>query len=545
MAVAITMNSAEQAALQETVKKDMIERGWQAEDDPPTLSEYAVIMLINGKPEDQVDSELSEIIPDYDFGFSKWLFAEAERIASGVAAPAPAAAAAAPVAPASPVHRPLSPPQSPPRTSPNGSALKRQRSSSPSEANKVARTGDVPLAPRAMRDRPLRGRGRGERSLLERMGPRVRQQNDEIQARIDAITGTNGPIPLQQQPQNWQGSMGGNMPMGNMPVGNDMATLEMQKQWQDMMAIQMAMMQQMAMMNGGMPFGPGMMGPNGQGNQGRNDIQRGRGRGRGRGAHSQGLMRNEVADITPAAPAPAPAPVPQAAPAPKPTPAPVTPAIVTTIPGTLCKFGLKCSNPTCSYAHPSPAATVETGLVLSDELCAEGKDCNNADCTKVHPSPAKAESKTIAPVAAASQGIMCRFGANCTRSDCVFTHPWNKAAQSNTPCRYGLACTRADCVFSHPPGRSLPSAFHKGLDTSATTTTTPSKLNVAAAPFVSKNISQTFNNGSASPAVPSAIDAVAGAGQATVAEAAGTAAATLENAVAATKETIAKVEAAA
>ncbi|KZO90349.1 hypothetical protein CALVIDRAFT_542754 [Calocera viscosa TUFC12733] len=526
MAVAISMNSPEQAIFQETVKKDMIERGWQAEDDPPTLSEYAVIMLINGKPEDQVDAELSEIIPDYDFGFSKWLFDEAERIASGASAPAPAAEAAAP---ASPVHRPLSPPQSPPRTSPNGSSLKRQRSASPSEANKAPRIGDAPLAPRAMRDRPIRGRGRGERSLLDRMGPRVRQQNDEIQARIDAITG-GGPGPIPQMQQNWQAPMPGNMPMGNMPP-NDLAAMEMQKQWQDMMTMQMAMMQQMAMLNGGMPF-PGMVGPNGQGNQARNDSQRGRGRGRGRGAYAQGQMRNEIAESAPpTAPVAAPAPAPAPTPTPKPAPAPAPPANVTTLPGTLCKFGLKCTNPTCHYAHPSPAATIETGLVLSDELCAEGKECKNPDCTKVHPSPATAESKLIAPAAAASQGIMCRFGANCTRPDCVFTHPWNKAAQSNTPCRYGVACTRADCVFSHPPGRSLPSTFYKGLDMSAAPVPapSPSKLNGSAPPFVSKNISQTFNAPSTSP----------------VAEVTGAAASTLENAVDATKETVVKVETAA
>ncbi|EJT96742.1 hypothetical protein DACRYDRAFT_97521 [Dacryopinax primogenitus] len=520
------MNSPEQVALQEAVKRDMIERGWQAEDDPATLSEYAVIMLINGKPEDQVDAELSEIIPDYDFGFSKWLFAEAERIASGIESATPA-----PPAPASPIHRPISPPQSPPQDSPNGPSLKRQRSSSPTGANKAPRTSDAPLAPRAMRDRPLRGRGR-ERSLLERMGPRPQQKNDEIQARIDAITGGNpGLVP--QQP-GWQGAP---MPMG--PGSQDMAAMEMQKQWQDMMAMQMAMMQQMAMMNGGMPFMPGgVVNPNMQATPQRADNQRGRGRGRGRGGSTQaGQTRNDLVETPALAPPVAPTPAPVVAPAPapalKPTPAPVSPATLTTIPGTLCKFGLKCTNPMCHYAHPSPVATVESGLVLSEEICPDGKNCKNPECVRVHPSPANAESKAIAPAPAVFQGIMCRFGANCTRPDCVFAHPWNKAAQSNTPCRYGIACTRADCVFSHPQGRSLPSAFHKGLDN----TTTPSKLNGAAAPFVSKNITQTFNTPSVAPPATEVVSGTAGS--------AGAAVPTLGKPVDPPQETAAKVETAA
>ena len=55
---------------------------------------------------------------------------------------------------------------------------------------------------------------------------------------------------------------------------------------------------------------------------------------------------------------------------------------------TLCKFALACTNPVCRYSHPSPAATVESGLVLSNEACEKGVKCDDKDCTKGHPSKA-------------------------------------------------------------------------------------------------------------------------------------------------------------
>ncbi len=55
---------------------------------------------------------------------------------------------------------------------------------------------------------------------------------------------------------------------------------------------------------------------------------------------------------------------------------------------TLCKFGLKCTNPHCRYSHPSPVATPESGIVLSNDPCEKGKDCKDKDCIKAHVSPA-------------------------------------------------------------------------------------------------------------------------------------------------------------
>jgi hypothetical protein len=55
---------------------------------------------------------------------------------------------------------------------------------------------------------------------------------------------------------------------------------------------------------------------------------------------------------------------------------------------TLCKFGLKCTNAVCRYSHPSPVATPESGVVLSNDPCEKGINCTDADCVKGHVSPA-------------------------------------------------------------------------------------------------------------------------------------------------------------
>ena len=44
----------------------------------------------------------------------------------------------------------------------------------------------------------------------------------------------------------------------------------------------------------------------------------------------------------------------------------------------LCKHGVECTNAYCRFAHPSPAASKESGLVLSSEPCQEQLACSDA-----------------------------------------------------------------------------------------------------------------------------------------------------------------------
>ena len=43
----------------------------------------------------------------------------------------------------------------------------------------------------------------------------------------------------------------------------------------------------------------------------------------------------------------------------------------------ICKHGVDCARPQCPYSHPSPVATKESGLVLSNEACEKQLKCED------------------------------------------------------------------------------------------------------------------------------------------------------------------------
>lgn len=289
------------------------------------------------------------------------------------------------------------------------------RSPSPSgqNPNKSRRT-DLPSGPRAMRDARQSGPP-GPRSLLERVGPRT--------------TGSGFP-----RPDNMQNNIPGPGEMdiqaaiaaGFVPPGmngmdmNALAAAQMAPNpllLQEMMMNQMAMMAQMAssmgMMNpgqfGGFPMQPGAQdvgmfgGPGGYNGPPIGSVPN-RGRVGGRGEYSghgrcEAFSHLSIPEPFPSEEQPTPtqtveAPAPISAPTVAPTPAPPQPIrpnyAVPERPQspTLCKFSLKCTNPHCRWSHPSPVATPESGMVLSNEPCEQGKDCKDKDCVKAHISPA-------------------------------------------------------------------------------------------------------------------------------------------------------------
>ena len=294
------------------------------------------------------------------------------------------------------------------------------RSPSPTgQSPSKSRRTDLPSGPRAMRDARQSGPP-GPRSLLERVGPR---------------TAGNGFPRADNMPNNMPGpgemDIQTAMAAGFVPPGmngmdmNALAAAQMGPNpllLQEMMMNQMAMMAQMAsslgMMNpghpgqfGGYPMqagapdvamyggpggynGPPMAGGPSRGRGGGRGGYSGRGRGGGP-AHLPALESVPQEEQTP--------PTPQSAEAPAPNPAPVLVAPTPTLPQpaplgfaiperpqspTLCKFSLKCTNPHCRWSHPSPVATPESGVVLSNEACEQGKECKDKDCIKGHISPA-------------------------------------------------------------------------------------------------------------------------------------------------------------
>ncbi|TFK44894.1 hypothetical protein BDQ12DRAFT_730902 [Crucibulum laeve] len=438
------------------------------------------------------------------------------------------------------------------------------RSPSPTHPNKSRRT-DLPTGPRAMfRDgssNPNANPHPNARSLLDRVGgptgsmrnsgPNGFQRKDDIQARIDNIVNSS---PEQNM------MMAGGFP--GMP-GMDMnaiaaANMANPLMLQEMMMNQMALMAQMASSMGiinpntgqfgqqgfpmqGMPQDMGMFqggimpgqqgGGNVGGGRGRGGARGGRGSGRGRGGatphvgHKPSELTTGIDSATSIQSAPVVAPTPttpsSAAPAPSAAALSSGAAEAQQRPGyvlperpqspTLCKFGSKCTNAHCRYSHPSPVATAESGVVLSNDPCEKGKDCKDKDCIKAHVSPAvlnpQAEQSVPAPVVptathtphAHGSQVPCRFGASCTRPGCTFAHP-HRPTQSTQQCRFGTACTRSNCSFQHPEGRVLPSTFHRGLSTTGgmVNVQTPEAGTMSGA---SHNKSKTFNNGNSAAGV--------------------------------------------
>ncbi|KAF8633313.1 hypothetical protein AX17_004486 [Amanita inopinata Kibby_2008] len=404
---------------------------------------------------------------------------------------------------------------------------------------------------------PNVGSQANSRSLLDRVGGPAGSRNggspgkgfkhDDIQARIDNIVNNapdnnmvmGGPFP----------GMGGvnGMDMNAMAAANMANPLMLQEMMMNQMSLMAQMASSMGMLNpatgqfatpgfpmqGIMPpdmgMFPGGMNNGFQGGQ-MSGVTNGRGRGSGRGGRGTGRGRGGTVSIpttskgpeasvvieAPATPSKPPVVVaPTPIPARSTTPASTAVPVVTAAPQqripyayperpqspTLCKFSLKCTNPNCRYSHPSPVATAESGVVLSNEACDKGKECKDKDCIKAHVSPAVLNPPVEQPVPPSvhvhsshvhSSPVLCRFGAACTRPNCAFTHPPRNAHYAQ-PCRFGAACTRATCPYQHPEGRTLPSTFHRGLSANApmVTVSTPETGSMGPA---SPHKSVTFNN---------------------------------------------------
>ncbi|KAI3618858.1 polyadenylated rna binding protein [Moniliophthora roreri] len=519
MPFGLTIGTERATALQQAIQDELLARGY-SQDSDPVMAEYILIMIINNKTAAQITGELDDLIgADFDSSFTDWLFAEAAKGSSEAepsAAPAtterPPEQVPAREAPSHPPRQSHSAPrngvyqqalsQALPQTTSSHKRTASARSPSPHHPNKIRRT-DVPTGPRAMqREGPS-----NSRSLLDRVGGPSHHTNgggphDDIQARIDNIT-NNSPTPNMMMQNGFPGINGMDM--------NAMAAMGNPMMLQEIMMNQMALMAQITgMMNGqqfagGFPMMPQDMGmiqqnmTNGfqgghQGGppaRGRGGTRGGRGIARGKGGPPSSVTHKDGVEVAPepiptSAATVAPEPVPPITPstpvvAPTPiVPAPARPAYA--IPErpqspTLCKFGVKCTNAHCRWSHPSPVATIESGVVLSTDHCENGKDCKDKDCIKAHVSPAvlKPQAEQSAPPATTphlpptSNPVPCRFGAACTRPNCTFSHPSRPSSNPHfaQQCRFGAACTRATCQYQHPEGRVLPNSFHRGLSTSS------------------------------------------------------------------------------
>lgn len=119
-------------------------------------------------------------------------------------------------------------------------------------------------------------------------------------------------------------------------------------------------------------------------------------------------------------------------------------------PDTTCKYNLTCTNKDCKFAHQSPAAPPGTTIDVSD-ICSFGAACKNRKCTGRHPSPAQK--------VAHQTELDCKFFPNCTNPRCPFRHP------SMPLCRNGADCTTPGCTFTHT---KIPCKFNPCLNPTCT-----------------------------------------------------------------------------
>ncbi|KAL3478113.1 Protoporphyrinogen oxidase [Aspergillus californicus] len=415
-------------ALSNAVQPRLVEMGWTSDSSDSALTEYVILMLVNGKSQDQIANELSNDLLGLDEGdtqaldFSEWLFKQVDtlnRQINGQAAPAPSDDTSAQAIPSFNDQETTTPQQ-------NGFQAGSQYFDTNMDDQNME--DGIPTGPKSMRS----GRGGRGRILnqinrsLERSDPglhRIRDQSGGGRINSHSRGAARGRFN-----QNPNGRVyGGGRQMGGMGMGmNQMpggAGNLMNMNPNDQMHLMTLLEEQARMMSQLMPgFVPPAINPafqqNGPQRALTDRVERPRGQRQGKSGDQipQGDSNNTDTDMD------------------------ISPDQTQNggqdenNTDNVCHFNLRCSRKDCPFAHQSPAAPEGTPVDLSDP-CSYGAACKNRKCTGRHPSPA---------VKSAHQAEeFCKFFPNCTNPRCHFKHP------SMPLCRNGGDCTTTDCKFTH------------------------------------------------------------------------------------------------
>ncbi|KAB5551116.1 hypothetical protein GE09DRAFT_160683 [Coniochaeta sp. 2T2.1] len=437
-------------ALNMAIQPKLSELGWGSGGaDDTAMAEYIVLMLVNGKTQDEIAGELSadflQLGPDDPSAkqFVQWLFEQIDVLNAqiGSAAPQQPAAEGAPAEGA-------------------------QDDYSMDDASMADAAGDLinaPTGPKSMRG-GNNMRGGREKRMMGQINRTLNQSSDSVLHRTRGQSGIQrgpptGPrMGAGRQPrvannraavvghglaaqgipgfQAGPGAMNGRNPS----MGNGWGMVPPQPNQFDMMAMlqeqQMMIQQMIAQQGGAMPNGQP---PNGKSlfervQQPPHNNFRGRGGARGgarggqhNGHHNNGGHHNDH--------------ISQSSPKPEGSTegadvdmgsqsgqAQLSPE------ETMCKFNLACTNRDCKFAHQSPVAPPGITVDVKD-VCSFGAACKNRKCVGRHPSPAN-------KVAHQSEQD-CKFYPNCTNPRCQFRHP------AMPPCRNGGECKVPNCKFTH------------------------------------------------------------------------------------------------
>ncbi|KAF5692174.1 nuclear poly(A)-binding protein [Fusarium denticulatum] len=433
MPVEVSLNTPLAEALNAAIQPKLVEVGWGTGGaDDSALAEYIILMLVNGKSQDEIAAELSGDLLGLGSddpstrNFSQWLFEQIDALNAQFNGGGNAAHGTGQDA------------------TTEGDVDTDMNAGDVSELNAYANpiilpritkslTSTRPTGPRSMRNGNQRG-GRDKR-MFGQMNKAMDRAGDSALHRVRGQTGserinTHGRTPP-NGPRTGRGGIGRhNNRTANLQAGlANMAAGGPQAQWMmqggqpnsaEFAAIleqqsQMMLQMQQIMSGGGFqgPYGQQRRGGKslfdrtqhpGRGNyrKGFNDRQSGNNagfEGEGEDVDMSGEKREQLNPDE-----------------------------------TVCKYNLRCTNKDCKFAHQSPAAPPGTSVDVNDN-CSFGAACKNRKCVARHPSPA-------ARLAHQSE-LDCKFFPNCQNPQCPFKHP------SMPLCRNGAGCTNADCKFTH------------------------------------------------------------------------------------------------
>lgn len=428
MAVEVALGTPLAEALSNVVQPKLVEVGWSGEDDT-SLAEYIILMLVNGKTQEQIASELAQdLLPDGEgtVEFAQWLFDQVTRLKDGPGGQQP---------PQPPATQALVPPN---ESAPQGDA-------NMSEASNVPTDSTVPTGPKAMRGGKQSGRGG---RMVNNMNKTMDRSGDSVLHRTRGAGINSHPRQAPRGHRNDQNrtmrhqQLGAAMGLNGPGMQQNGAQSGMMMSPQQQMQL-MAMMEEQARMMA--QFMPGMMTPGMGGFQ--NGQQTGRplsdrieapGRGRGgrggRGArkpfqNGQSHMKQDGEDTTMGD-----ASVNKTGGDPSSSMEVESSQQNADSSKTLCRFNIKCTRRDCPFAHQSPSAPEGITVDMSD-TCSYGAACKNYKCTAKHPSPAQRASHQAEE--------QCKFWPNCANPSCSFKHP------SMPMCRNGGDCTVPHCKFTH------------------------------------------------------------------------------------------------
>jgi hypothetical protein len=412
MSVKIEAGGPMAKALESIITPKLLEVGWSSDPQDQTLTEYIVLMLVNGKNQEEVARELSGDLLGLSsddpstMEFAQWLFQQIGQLNQGEDSSTShgdamfgGAAGDADMSDA------------------DGSG--RRMYVRPTSAEKLL-TDSRPTGPKAMRN------GNGSNRMFNQVNRNMERSGDPLHR----IQGSNGRINSHNRGQQARGNrtdriqrnfdgaarrqiqnvamnpmtqQGFAFPMGQMgQMGQPDPTLVMRMlEEQAAMIHQLAAQQQSTQQNGG----------------GRGDRGRGRGNRHPRGGRQNRPNRDDedtaMGEVVTGEDG---------------NEEPKDPYKV------LCRFNLYCTKPDCQFAHQSPAAPDGTTIDL-DTDCTFGAACKNFKCVSRHPSPAKKLEH--------QQQQECKFGPYCQNPACAFKHTNAK------PCRNGGDCTAPGCPFFH------------------------------------------------------------------------------------------------